>query len=69
MFTGKIKTSPLAVNQEVRPGEHLGLREMQERVELVGGHFLVTSQPHAGTLIVAEVPLRSMMEGTSSYEH
>ncbi len=60
---------PLAVNQEVRLGEHLGLREMQERVELVGGHFLVTSQPYAGTLIVAEVPLPSMMEGTSSYEH
>src|SRR6266567_3715125 len=59
---------PLAVNQEVRLGEHLGLREMQERVELVGGHFLVTSQPYAGTLIVAEVPLPTTDERDIFYE-
>lgn len=60
---------PLAVNHEVSPGEHLGLREMQERVELVGGHFLVFSQPGAGTLIVAEVPLLPVDERSRFYEH
>ncbi|GAC1614067.1 MAG: hypothetical protein NVS4B7_05920 [Ktedonobacteraceae bacterium] len=60
---------PLAVNHEVSLGEHLGLREMQERVELVGGHFLVSSQPGAGTLIVAEVPLLPVDERSRFYEH
>ena len=41
---------------EFFPGEHVGIRAMQERVELVGGHFLVSSQPGVGTLLVAEVP-------------
>src|SRR5947209_41368 len=48
---------PLAVRQEVSPGDHLGLREMQERVELVGGRFEVSSRPGFGTLVVAVVPL------------
>ncbi|HZU01159.1 MAG TPA: histidine kinase N-terminal 7TM domain-containing protein, partial [Ktedonobacteraceae bacterium] len=39
---------PLAVLHEVSPGDHLGLREMQERVELVGGHFKVSSRPGSG---------------------
>jgi PAS domain S-box-containing protein len=42
--------------REFFPGEHVGIRAMQERVELVGGHFLVSSQPGVGTLLVAEVP-------------
>ncbi len=50
---------PLAVLHEAILGEHLGLREMQERVELVGGHFTVSSQPNFGTLVVAVVPLPS----------
>jgi signal transduction histidine kinase len=45
------------VLHEVSPGDHLGLREMQERVELVGGHFKVSSRPGFGTLVVAVVPL------------
>jgi signal transduction histidine kinase len=48
---------PLAVLHEPGLGEHIGLREMHERVELVGGHLTVSSQPGAGTLVVAEVPL------------
>jgi PAS domain S-box-containing protein len=48
---------PLAVLQEVSLGEHVGLREMQERVELVSGQLMISSQPGGGTLIVAEVPL------------
>jgi PAS domain S-box-containing protein len=48
---------PLAVLHEASLGEHLGLREMQERVELVGGHLTVSSRPGFGTLVVAVVPL------------
>ena len=42
---------------EVGLGEHVGLREMQERVALVGGQLQISSQPGAGTLVVAEVPV------------
>jgi signal transduction histidine kinase len=45
------------VLHEASLGEHLGLREMQERVELVGGHLTVSSRPGFGTLVVAVVPL------------
>ena len=48
---------PLAVLHEANLGEHLGLREMQERVELVGGYFMISSRPDVGTLVVAEIPL------------
>ena len=50
---------PQAVFQETSPGAHIGLREMQERVQLIGGHLTISSHPGAGTLIVAEVPLPS----------
>jgi PAS domain S-box-containing protein len=43
---------PLAVVQEASLGEHVGLREMQERVELVGGHLVISSRPEDGTLVV-----------------
>lgn len=46
-----------AVLGEASLGEHVGLREMQERIELVGGYLLITSQAGTGTLLVAEVPL------------
>jgi PAS domain S-box-containing protein len=48
---------PDAVLHEVSLGEHVGLREMQERVALVGGQLQISSHPGAGTLVVAEVPL------------
>jgi PAS domain S-box-containing protein len=54
---------PRAGSQEASLGEHVGLREMQERVELVGGHLTIASQPEVGTLVVAEVPLPSSKEG------
>ncbi|HEX3642090.1 MAG TPA: histidine kinase, partial [Ktedonobacteraceae bacterium] len=56
---------PLAVLQEPSFDKHIGLREMQERVELVGGHFVISSQPDIGTLVVAEVPLPPSEEHVS----
>ena len=50
---------PVAVLREASPGEHVGLRDMQERVELAGGHLMISSQPGDGTLVVAEVLLTS----------
>ncbi|MBV9231297.1 MAG: PAS domain S-box protein [Chloroflexi bacterium] len=54
---------PSAVLHEAGLGEHIGLREMQERVELVGGHLTIASQPEVGTRVVAEVPLLSSIKG------
>jgi signal transduction histidine kinase len=48
---------PLAVLHETSLGDHLGLREMHERVELVDGRLMVSSRPGFGTLVVAVVPL------------
>lgn len=48
---------PRTLFKVYRPGEHVGIRAMQERVELLGGHLLVTSQAGIGTLVVAEVPV------------
>lgn len=59
---------PLAVLHEAALGEHLGLREMRERVELVGGHFMVFSQADTGTLVVAEVPLQLSDERSRPHE-
>lgn len=49
-------------------GEHMGIRGMRERVELVGGHLSVSSQPGAGTLVVAETPALPRSEGDARYE-
>jgi PAS domain S-box-containing protein len=38
-------------------GQRLGLRTMQDRAALLGGHVTITSQPGRGTRIVAELPL------------
>jgi PAS domain S-box-containing protein len=59
---------PLAVLQEASLGEHIGLREMQERVELVGGHLVISSWPDHGTLIEAEVPLLPPEKGDIFHE-
>ena len=48
---------PRTLFKVYRPGEHVGIRAMQERVELHGGHLLVSSHPGFGTLVVAEVPV------------
>jgi signal transduction histidine kinase len=36
--------------------EHLGLFGMQERIEMLGGNFLIESSPGKGTTVKAEVP-------------
>src|SRR6266700_73908 len=59
---------PLAVLHEASLGEHVGLREMQERVELVGGHLMISSRPGDGTMVVAEVPLLASDEGDTFHE-
>jgi signal transduction histidine kinase len=48
------------VNQINSPDwiNRLGLSNMRERVEMVGGRFTVTSTPALGTKIRAAVPLR-----------
>jgi len=59
---------PLAVLHEAILGEHIGLREMQERVELVGGHLMISSRPGEGTMVVAEVPLLASDEEDTFHE-
>lgn len=45
--------------------KRLGLLGMRERVEMVGGNFLIESAPGAGTTVRAEIPLRREPRGTS----
>jgi signal transduction histidine kinase len=49
--------APLGPQQRPRPGERVGLLSMQERVALLRGQCTVTSQPGAGTQVIAVVPL------------
>jgi signal transduction histidine kinase len=44
--------------QRRREAGHLGLLNMQERAELLGGHFTIQSQPGAGTRVRLDIPLR-----------
>lgn len=46
----------------LRPGEHLGLLGMDERVSMLGGTLDIESSPNAGTAIIAKVPLRGKEE-------
>jgi signal transduction histidine kinase len=48
---------PGGVTDGADPGEKVGLSSMHERVALLAGHFEIHSEPGAGTLVVAEVPL------------
>jgi PAS domain S-box-containing protein len=58
---------PSTLLKACSPGDHVGIRAMQERVELIGGHLLISSQPGAGALIIAEVPVLPLNE-TSQYD-
>lgn len=59
---------PLTARRKALLGEHIGLRTMQERVELVGGCLIISSQPDVGTLIVVEVPSQPSNERSIYYE-
>jgi len=43
---------------EVRDKPGLGLSSMRERVQLVGGHFAVNTEPGSGTSIHVSIPLQ-----------
>jgi signal transduction histidine kinase len=53
---------PLSLPNRVNPGERVGLRGMQDRIALLGGHFAIRSQPGAGTLVRAEIPVLGLDE-------
>src|SRR5581483_6415913 len=40
-----------------KKGKRLGLLGMRERLEMVGGTFIITSTPGKGTTVLAQVPL------------
>lgn len=49
------------------PTERLGLLGMQERVELLGGTFLLRSAPGRGTIIQARIPLGPDSKASEGY--
>jgi PAS domain S-box-containing protein len=51
------------------PSEKVGLSSMRERVALLGGHFEIHSEPGAGTLVVAEVPLQEETDTEGGSDH
>ena len=53
------KSFPVERMLEARLGGHLGLVGMRERVEMLGGHFVVESAPGKGTTVIAEIPFDS----------
>ena len=59
----KIKDDGKSFNVEralhANGGKHLGLLGMRERLEMVGGKFVVESSPAKGTTIQAQIPLIS----------
>lgn len=50
----------------VRGRRRLGLLGMRERLEMVGGHFVIESVPGKGTTILADVPLTSRQRNPMS---
>jgi signal transduction histidine kinase len=52
--------------EQPRPGERVGLLSMQERMAQLRGRCTVTSEPGAGTQVVAEVPLDQQLAGVGS---
>lgn len=49
-------------------GGHSGLLRMRERIEAVGGTFLLESQPGRGTRIIVDVPLAVAQEEDEGVE-
>jgi signal transduction histidine kinase len=53
------------VNQS-KGRKHLGLLGMKERLEMVGGHFVVESSPGNGTMVQAQIPFGKTRAGTKN---
>ena len=49
------------------PGERVGLHSMKERVALLGGELVITSESGTGTTLLAEVPLVPVSGQTKGY--
>ena len=47
----------------------LGLIGMRERLEMVGGTFVIESSPGKGTTIIAQIPLRKAARGGGGGEN
>jgi signal transduction histidine kinase len=65
-FVAEIKDDGIGFNVEDakkrREAGHMGLLNLEERAELVGGSCLIESQPGAGTLVRLDIPLRRWSE-------
>jgi signal transduction histidine kinase len=62
MFTVEIHDDGVGFDigeaQRRRESGHLGLLNIEERAELIGGRYSIQSQPGAGTLVRLDIPLR-----------
>ncbi len=47
-----------------REAGHMGLLNMEDRAEYLGGRFSIESQPNVGTRVLLEIPLRQWGAGT-----
>jgi signal transduction histidine kinase len=63
----KIEDDGIAFNVErtlhANGGKRLGLLGMRERLEMVGGKFVVESLPGKGTIVQAQIPIRKVARG------
>jgi signal transduction histidine kinase len=55
----KGRSFKVASMERSKTNRHLGLLVMRERIEMVGGTFLIESPPGQGTLVRADVPLEA----------
>ena len=62
MFTAEVQDDGVGFDFEEarlrREAGHMGLLNMEERAELIGGRCLIQSRPGAGTLVRLDIPLR-----------
>jgi signal transduction histidine kinase len=63
-FTAEIRDDGIGFDvekaQRRREVGHMGLLNIEERAELVGGRCSIKSQPGAGTLVCLDIPLRRL---------
>lgn len=62
LFTAEIRDDGVGFDREAaqrrREAGHMGLLNMEERAELVGGRCSIQSQPGSGTVVCLDIPLR-----------